>query len=176
MISGVSCILSTIKSSRTSRLITRTGVKTVSINAADLSTKSDYQNFQRYPEIDIDMPTDAEATMPSFTESVKRHLTADRKNVFADRGADSRLPIRIRWTVRGMPPLTHGMPPRSALQDSAPNVGRRSGMKIGHSSPMQHLFVGGLYESGRSRSIMSTSVPKAATNGYNAPASVAQSQ
>lgn len=71
---------------RTSRLITRPGVKTISINAANLSTKSNYQNFQRYPEVDIDMPADAEATMPSLTEAVKRHLTADRKNMFADRG------------------------------------------------------------------------------------------
>jgi acetolactate synthase-1/2/3 large subunit len=72
---------------RTSRIIARPGVKTISINSANLFIKSNYQNFQRYPEIDIDMPADAEATMPSLTESVKRHLTASRKNTLADRGA-----------------------------------------------------------------------------------------
>jgi thiamine pyrophosphate-dependent acetolactate synthase large subunit-like protein len=49
--------------------------------------KSNYQNFQRYPEVDVDIAADAEATMPSLTEAVKRRLDAGRKSAFADRRA-----------------------------------------------------------------------------------------
>jgi acetolactate synthase-1/2/3 large subunit len=72
---------------RTSRPITRAGVRTISINSANLFMKSNYQNFQRYPEIDVDIPADAEATLPSLIESVKRQLDANRKSAFANRGA-----------------------------------------------------------------------------------------
>ena len=72
---------------RTSRSIVRPGVKTISLNSANLFVKSNYQNFQRYPEVDVDIPADAEATLPSLTESVKRRLTADRRNAFERRGA-----------------------------------------------------------------------------------------
>jgi thiamine pyrophosphate-dependent acetolactate synthase large subunit-like protein len=71
---------------RTSHLITRPGVKTISINSANLFIKSNYQNFQRYPEVDVDIPADAEATMPSLTEAIKLHLSTNRRSVLADRG------------------------------------------------------------------------------------------
>ena len=72
---------------RTSRPIARADAKTISINSANLSVKSNYQNFQRYAEVDVDIPADAEATLPALTESVKRHMDAGRKNVFAERRA-----------------------------------------------------------------------------------------
>ena len=72
---------------RTSRSIARPDAKTISINSANLFVKSNYQNFQRYPEVDIDIPADAEATLPSLTEAVKRRLDASRKSAFADRRA-----------------------------------------------------------------------------------------
>ena len=72
---------------RTSQLVARPDAKTISINSANLFVKSNYQNFQRYPEVDVDIPADAEATMPSLTDAVKRHLDASRKSAFADRGA-----------------------------------------------------------------------------------------
>ena len=72
---------------RTSRPIARPDAKTISINSANLSVKSNYQNFQRYAEVDVDIPADAEATLPALTESVKRHMDAGRKNVFAERRA-----------------------------------------------------------------------------------------
>jgi acetolactate synthase I/II/III large subunit len=71
---------------RTSRPITKPGAKLVSITAGDLFGKSNYQDQQRYPEVDIAMAADAEATLPSLVEAVKRNLTADRKRVFDDRG------------------------------------------------------------------------------------------
>jgi acetolactate synthase-1/2/3 large subunit len=70
---------------RTSRLVARPDAKTVSINSANLAMKSNYQNFQRFPDVDIEIPADAEATMPSLTEAVKRHLDAGRKRVFEER-------------------------------------------------------------------------------------------
>jgi thiamine pyrophosphate-dependent acetolactate synthase large subunit-like protein len=72
---------------RTSRLIARPDAKTISINSANLFVKSNYQNFQRYPEVDVDMPADAEATLPALTEAVKRRLDASRKSALAERGA-----------------------------------------------------------------------------------------
>jgi len=72
---------------RTSRPIARPDAKTISINSANLSVKSNYQNFQRYAEVDVDIPADAEATLPALTEAVKRHMDASRKNTFAGRRA-----------------------------------------------------------------------------------------
>ena len=72
---------------RISHSIARPDAKTISINSANLFVKSNYQNFQRYPEVDVDIPADAEATLPSLTEAVRRRLDASRKSAFADRGA-----------------------------------------------------------------------------------------
>jgi len=51
------------------------------------------EDVDRYPEVDIAMAADAEATLPSLIEAVKRRMTADRKRLFDDRGrklADTR--------------------------------------------------------------------------------------
>jgi acetolactate synthase I/II/III large subunit len=69
------------------RSIAKPGVKLVSISAGDLFFKSNYQNFQRYEDVDLAMPGDAEATLPSLIEAVKRLLTDDRKRAFQARGA-----------------------------------------------------------------------------------------
>jgi thiamine pyrophosphate-dependent acetolactate synthase large subunit-like protein len=71
---------------RTSRPITKPGAKLVSITAGDLFGKANYQDQQRYPEVDIAMAADAEATLPALIEAVKRSITADRKRAFEDRG------------------------------------------------------------------------------------------
>jgi len=71
---------------RTSRPITRPGTKLISINALDLNTKSNYQDFQRYPEVDVAMAADAEATLPALTEACKRLITGDRRSALAERG------------------------------------------------------------------------------------------
>jgi thiamine pyrophosphate-dependent acetolactate synthase large subunit-like protein len=71
---------------RTSRPITKAGARLVSITAADLYTKGNYQDFQRYPEVDLALAADAEATLPSLIESVRRETTGDRKRVFEERG------------------------------------------------------------------------------------------
>jgi acetolactate synthase I/II/III large subunit len=78
---------------RTSRPITKPGAKLVSITAGDLFVKANYQDAQRYPEVDLAMAADAEATLPSLLDAVKRSITAERKHVFEERGrklADTR--------------------------------------------------------------------------------------
>src|ERR1700676_1288946 len=72
---------------RTSRPITKPGAKRISITAVDLFSKNNYQDLQRYTQVDLDIAADAEATLPSLTESVKRQLNADLKSTFQDRGA-----------------------------------------------------------------------------------------
>ena len=72
---------------RSSRSTTKRGAKLISITAADLYGKSNYQDFQRYAEVDLAIAADAEATLPALTEAVKRLITAGRKRAFQDRGA-----------------------------------------------------------------------------------------
>jgi len=72
---------------RSSRRITKAGAKLISITAGDLYMKSNYQDFERYPEVDIAMAADAEATLPALVEAVKRLLTANDRNAFQARGA-----------------------------------------------------------------------------------------
>ena len=69
------------------RRVTKPGVKLVSISSSDLFYKSNYQNFQRYQDVDLSIPADAEATLPALIEAVKRLLTDDRKRAFQARGA-----------------------------------------------------------------------------------------
>jgi acetolactate synthase-1/2/3 large subunit len=71
---------------RSSRPITKAGAKLISITALDLNTKSNYQDFQRYPEVDVAMAADAEATLPALTEACLRLITADRRSALAERG------------------------------------------------------------------------------------------
>ena len=70
-----------------SRPIAKAGAKLLSITAGDLFLRSNYQDFQRFQEMDLAIAADAEATLPSLIEAVKRLLTDDRKRLFQDRGA-----------------------------------------------------------------------------------------
>jgi len=72
---------------RTSQPITKPGAKLISITAGDLFLHSNYQDFERYPEVDLAIAADAEATLPSLIEAVKRQITPDRKRALDDRGA-----------------------------------------------------------------------------------------
>jgi acetolactate synthase I/II/III large subunit len=70
---------------RTSRLLTKPGAKLISISSTGLFFKSNYQNFQRYPEVNLDMAADAQATLPALIEAVKQQLPAGRKTALQDR-------------------------------------------------------------------------------------------
>jgi len=71
---------------RTSRRITKPDAKLVSITTGDLFIKANYQDFERFPEVDMAIAADAEETLPALTEAVKRLITADRKRAFEARG------------------------------------------------------------------------------------------
>ena len=71
---------------RTSRPLFRPGTRLISISTKDLYTKSNYQDFQRFTEVDLAIAADAEATLPSLIEACKRLITADRRRVFEERG------------------------------------------------------------------------------------------
>jgi len=66
--------------------LTKDGAKMINITAGDLYDKSNYQDAQRYPELDIAIGADAETTLPSLIEAVKKQMTGDRKSALADRG------------------------------------------------------------------------------------------
>ncbi len=72
---------------RTSKSLTKPNVKLISINSNDLYAKGNYQDFQRFTEVDLAIAADAEATLPSLTEAAKRLITDDRNRAFQDRGA-----------------------------------------------------------------------------------------
>jgi acetolactate synthase-1/2/3 large subunit len=69
------------------RRIAKPGTTLISINSEDLYSKSNYQDFQRYTEIDVDIAADVEATLPSLIDAIQRQITVDRKRLFQDRGA-----------------------------------------------------------------------------------------
>src|SRR4029079_13688765 len=64
--------------------------KLISISSVELSTKSNYQDFQRFQPVDIAMAADAEATLPSLIEAVKSAIPNDRKAAFEKRGEAAR--------------------------------------------------------------------------------------
>jgi acetolactate synthase-1/2/3 large subunit len=71
---------------RSSKSLTKPTAKLISITAQDLYIKSNYQDFERFPEVDIAIAADAEATLPALIEACKKLITADRKTAFAERG------------------------------------------------------------------------------------------
>ena len=72
---------------RTTRSDLKPGARLISISTNELYMKSNYQDFQRFQEVDMALAADAEATLPSLIEAVKRLITADRRRVFQERGA-----------------------------------------------------------------------------------------
>jgi len=71
---------------RASRSILKPGAKTIAISTRELGVKANYQDFQRFPDLDLTIAGDAEATLPSLVDAVKRLITGDRKRVFDERG------------------------------------------------------------------------------------------
>jgi thiamine pyrophosphate-dependent acetolactate synthase large subunit-like protein len=65
---------------------TKPGTKLISINSSDLITKANYQDFQRFQVIDVQMPADAETTLPSLIEAVRSAIPSSRKSAIQSRG------------------------------------------------------------------------------------------
>ncbi len=70
---------------RSSRSRIKPGTRLISITATDLFSKSNFQDSQRYPEVDVAMAADAEATLPALTEAVRKLVTDDRRRAFQER-------------------------------------------------------------------------------------------
>jgi acetolactate synthase I/II/III large subunit len=69
-----------------SRATTKAGAKLIHIFSGDLYSKSNYQDFGRYTEVDLSIAADAETTLPALIEACKKLITADRKSAFETRG------------------------------------------------------------------------------------------
>jgi acetolactate synthase-1/2/3 large subunit len=64
------------------------GTKLISISSVGLVTKSNYQDFQRFQSIDVEMAGDAQASLPALIEAVKAAIPNDRRAAIEKRGAD----------------------------------------------------------------------------------------
>ncbi|HEY2530763.1 MAG TPA: thiamine pyrophosphate-dependent enzyme [Xanthobacteraceae bacterium] len=71
---------------RRSRPATKPGAKIITLGVRDLYLKSNYQDFGRFQDVDLDIAGDGEESLPALTEAVKRLIDDDRKAVFAARG------------------------------------------------------------------------------------------
>src|SRR3954465_13133135 len=63
------------------------GPKLMSVSAVELNTKANYQDFQRFQVIDVQMAADAEATLPALIEAVRSAIPAARKMAIEQRAA-----------------------------------------------------------------------------------------
>jgi thiamine pyrophosphate-dependent acetolactate synthase large subunit-like protein len=61
--------------------------KTISISAEHLFQGSNIHDFGRYADVDLAIAADAEATLPSLIEEVRRQITPARKSAIQARGA-----------------------------------------------------------------------------------------
>jgi thiamine pyrophosphate-dependent acetolactate synthase large subunit-like protein len=61
------------------------GVKLIHIGVNDLFMKANYQNFQRYLPVDLSVTGDAQASLPTLIEEVKRAMTPERRSKIAER-------------------------------------------------------------------------------------------
>jgi thiamine pyrophosphate-dependent acetolactate synthase large subunit-like protein len=69
------------------RSLMKAGSKRITISSLDTYMKSNYQDFQRYPQdIDLAIAADAEATLPTLIEAVRRHLPLSRRSLIEARG------------------------------------------------------------------------------------------
>src|SRR5712692_5890881 len=68
----------------------KTGARLISIGMGDLYIRANYQDFERYQQVDIAIGADAETTLPMLTEYIKQAIPADRRAKIAERGDRAR--------------------------------------------------------------------------------------
>jgi acetolactate synthase I/II/III large subunit len=71
---------------RTSHPATKPGTKIITLGVRDLFVKSNYQDFGRWQDVDLDIAGDGEISLPVLTEAVKRLINDGNKAAFAERG------------------------------------------------------------------------------------------
>jgi acetolactate synthase-1/2/3 large subunit len=71
---------------RRSAPATKPGAKLITLGVRDLYLKSNYQDFGRWQDIDLDIAGDGEASLPALTEAVKRLTDDGKRSAFDARG------------------------------------------------------------------------------------------
>jgi acetolactate synthase-1/2/3 large subunit len=71
---------------RTSRHIAKPDARTISIGSGDLYIRSNYQDFQRFADVDLAIAADAEETMPELIEAVRKLVNGEQKAAYEARG------------------------------------------------------------------------------------------
>ena len=67
------------------RRLAKADVKTITLSFSDVYLKSNYQDFQRFQSINMPITGDVQASLPEFTEQVRRATDGPRKQVLAGR-------------------------------------------------------------------------------------------
>ena len=68
----------------------KAGARLISIGMGDLYIRANYQDFERYQQVDIAIGADAETTLPMLTEYIRQAIPADRRAKIAERGDKAR--------------------------------------------------------------------------------------
>ena len=71
---------------RTSHPATKPGAKIISLGVHDLFQRSNYQDFGRWQDVDLNIAGDGETSLPVLTEAVRRLVDDGHKADFAARG------------------------------------------------------------------------------------------
>ena len=115
---------SAIRQTRVSTPLSKADAKVISISATTCILRSNYQNVDRYAEVDLAIAADPQATLPALIEACKKLITADRRRTYRrpweeDRDGDgSGARARARRERR-----TDGTRARSARTGSQSNCG-----------------------------------------------------
>jgi acetolactate synthase-1/2/3 large subunit len=68
-------------------------VKTITLSFSDVYLKSNYQDFQRFQSINMPISGDVQASLPEFTEQLRRAMDAPRRQALAARTAE----LKAAW-------------------------------------------------------------------------------
>ncbi len=68
------------------RSLIKPGTKLITITSEDLFSRSNYQDFGRFAEVDLSLAADAEATLPSLIEACRKRITPGRRQAMEARG------------------------------------------------------------------------------------------
>ncbi|MEP6829700.1 MAG: thiamine pyrophosphate-dependent enzyme, partial [Rhizomicrobium sp.] len=66
--------------------ILKPGAKRISLTAVDLNFHSNFQDFERYPDVDLSLQGDAEASLPSLIAACRSLIDKNRRSNFDLRG------------------------------------------------------------------------------------------
>jgi thiamine pyrophosphate-dependent acetolactate synthase large subunit-like protein len=68
------------------RSAVKPGTKLITISSEDLFSRSNYQDFGRYEEVDLSLAADAEATLPLLIDACQKLITPGRRRAMGERG------------------------------------------------------------------------------------------